>query len=325
MFNTIPAELSKHEKRFTLADVKPGARMRDFDSTFEWLKGAMTVNVCHAASEPTVGLEMKLDPVSLKCYLGDTGLLVSMAFDPVVMKAENIHERLLHDRCDPSLGHGQHWNWQHCLRVFGVVGDRDLDGGLEELGRDAAVQGGDRSLHLEVEVEQPALIQPVRGGERSLVEVLALVGEGLAGFDGDAIAGAEAAGGDAVGGVCPSEGDAASGVDAVGAGGGDCAAVDDDRAAAFVHALHREIVDVLPRPRQPRRSPEARTPRLGDVDPAWTRGDLPVVLEKWLAHGLSCGGQASRKRLLSVTTLWTRPMVPEFVIFVKRVLDDYPH
>ena len=104
VFNKIPAELSKHEKKFTLADVKPGARMRDFDSAFEWLKGAMTVNICHAASEPTVGLEMKLDPVSLKCYLGDTGLLVSMAFDPVVMESENIHERLLHDRISLDKG-----------------------------------------------------------------------------------------------------------------------------------------------------------------------------------------------------------------------------
>ena len=104
VFNHIPAELSKHEKKFVLADLKKNAKMREYDSTFEWLKSAMTVNLCSAACEPTVGLEMKTDPAALKCYLGDTGLLVSMAFDPVVLNAENIHERILHDRISLDKG-----------------------------------------------------------------------------------------------------------------------------------------------------------------------------------------------------------------------------
>jgi len=104
VFNRIPAELARHEKKFVLADLSKDARMRDYDSSFEWLKSAMTVNVCYAASEPTVGLEMRTDAVSLKCYLGDTGLLVSMAFDPVVMESEHIHERLLHDRLSLDKG-----------------------------------------------------------------------------------------------------------------------------------------------------------------------------------------------------------------------------
>ena len=98
VFNRIPAELARHEKRFVLADLGKDARMRDYDSAFEWLKSAMTVNVAYAASEPTVGLEMRTDVLSLKCYLADTGLLVSMAFDPVSLESERVHERILHDR-----------------------------------------------------------------------------------------------------------------------------------------------------------------------------------------------------------------------------------
>jgi len=104
VFNRIPAELARHEKKFVLADLGKDARMRDYDSSFEWLKSAMTVNVAYAASEPTVGLEMRTDAVSLKCYLGDTGLLVSMAFDPVVMAAEHVYERILHDRLSMDKG-----------------------------------------------------------------------------------------------------------------------------------------------------------------------------------------------------------------------------
>ena len=104
VFNRIPAELSRHEKKFVLADLGKNARMRDYDAAFEWLKSAMTVNVAYAASEPTVGLEMRTDVLSLKCYLADTGLLVSMAFDPVTLESERVHERILHDRLSLDKG-----------------------------------------------------------------------------------------------------------------------------------------------------------------------------------------------------------------------------
>lgn len=104
VFNRIPAELARHEKKFVLADLGKDARMRDYDAAFEWLKSAMTVNVAYAASEPTVGLEMRTDVLSLKCYLADTGLLVSMAFDPVTLESERVHERILHDRLSLDKG-----------------------------------------------------------------------------------------------------------------------------------------------------------------------------------------------------------------------------
>ena len=104
VFNRIPAELARHEKKFVLADLGKDARMRDYDAAFEWLKSAMTVNVAYAASEPTVGLEMRTDVLSLKCYLADTGLLVSMAFDPVTLESERVHERILHDRLSLNKG-----------------------------------------------------------------------------------------------------------------------------------------------------------------------------------------------------------------------------
>ena len=104
VFNRIPAELTRHEKKFVLANLGINARMRDYDAAFEWLKSAMTVNVAYATSEPTVGLEMRTDVLSLKCYLADTGLLVSMAFDPVTLESERVHERILHDRLSLDKG-----------------------------------------------------------------------------------------------------------------------------------------------------------------------------------------------------------------------------
>lgn len=104
LFNAIPAELSRHEKKFVLADVSDGARMRDYEASFEWLKEAMTVNVAYAASEPNVGFKLNADRSSLKCYLADTGLLVSMAFDENRLLSEDIHNRILSERIELNEG-----------------------------------------------------------------------------------------------------------------------------------------------------------------------------------------------------------------------------
>ena len=103
-FNSIPGELSKHEKKFVLADVEKGAKMRRYDAVFEWLKEAMTVNVAYAATEPNVGFSLNADYSSLKCYLGDTGLLISMAFDENALLSGDIHNRLLSGRLEVNEG-----------------------------------------------------------------------------------------------------------------------------------------------------------------------------------------------------------------------------
>ena len=55
----------------------------------------MPVNICSAVTEPTVGLETRTDVLSLRCYLGDTGLLVSMAFAAFGDRSAEIQGRLL--------------------------------------------------------------------------------------------------------------------------------------------------------------------------------------------------------------------------------------
>ncbi len=104
VFNSIPSQLSRHEKRFVLAEIDGNGRMRNYDTTFEWLDGAMTVNLCRGASEPNVGLEMNCERMSLKCYLGDTGLLVSMAFGESDLAAEDVHNRILSDKIELNKG-----------------------------------------------------------------------------------------------------------------------------------------------------------------------------------------------------------------------------
>ena len=104
VWDDIPAQLSQHEKKYTLADVDERGRMRDFDATFEWLKNAMIVNVCYNSTDPNVGLKMNMERTTLKCYMADTGLLVSHAFNENELAAKEVHKRILTDDIELNEG-----------------------------------------------------------------------------------------------------------------------------------------------------------------------------------------------------------------------------
>ena len=104
VFNAIPGSLSRHEWRFSPGEVSHGSGMREFDSSFEWLKSSMMVNVVYNASDPNVGLELSSDHHLLKCYMGDTGLLVSMAFSENELTHGEVQQRLLTGRLEVNTG-----------------------------------------------------------------------------------------------------------------------------------------------------------------------------------------------------------------------------
>lgn len=81
VFDAIPGQLSKHEKKITYSQVEKGSRARDFADAFSWLKEAATVNLCTACTDPSIALALSEDASSVKCYLADTGLLSAMAFN----------------------------------------------------------------------------------------------------------------------------------------------------------------------------------------------------------------------------------------------------
>ena len=104
IWDEIPGLLSQHEKRFRPSVLGKGTRMRDCTDAFQWLKNAMTVNLCYNSTEPNIGLKLNLDRSYLKCYLGDTGLLVSHAFDENELSAEGVHRRILFDKLEFNAG-----------------------------------------------------------------------------------------------------------------------------------------------------------------------------------------------------------------------------
>ncbi len=89
IFDEIPNQLTKHEKKFTLNSLSKEARFRDYEEAFVWLNEAMMTNPCFNATDPSVGLGLYREWLTLKMYMGDTGLLFSHAFnESEIMKAE---------------------------------------------------------------------------------------------------------------------------------------------------------------------------------------------------------------------------------------------
>ena len=80
VLNNVAGQLSKREKKFTLASMGKNARMRGYEEAFFWLSDARIANVCYASNDLGMGLSLNMERSSLKCYMADTGLLVTLAF-----------------------------------------------------------------------------------------------------------------------------------------------------------------------------------------------------------------------------------------------------
>ena len=104
IFDDIPAQLKNQNKVFHLSSMKKNARMRDYEDAFFWLDDARIVNICFNSTEPNVGLRMNRDRTLLKCYLGDTGLLLSLAFDENELNVQEIHKRIIFESIEINEG-----------------------------------------------------------------------------------------------------------------------------------------------------------------------------------------------------------------------------
>lgn len=104
IFNQIPSQLQKHEKKFKLASIEKGAKYRDYDNAILWLEDSMIVNNAFNTTEPNLGLKMNTDLVSMKCYMGDTGLLISHTFDEKGLMKEEIYNKILFDKLEFNEG-----------------------------------------------------------------------------------------------------------------------------------------------------------------------------------------------------------------------------
>ena len=81
VFDHIPAQLAKENRKFQISKIDRNAKFRDYRGCIEWLSDAGIVNVCYALNFPELPLKGNYDDSKCKLYMADTGLLISMLDD----------------------------------------------------------------------------------------------------------------------------------------------------------------------------------------------------------------------------------------------------
>ena len=97
VFDRIPEELNRKDKVFTLSSIDKSARMREYKDSFMWLVDGRIVNLCLNSNNPEIGLSVYSDRPTLKCYMADTGLLVTHAFSDRRSMENELYKAILLD------------------------------------------------------------------------------------------------------------------------------------------------------------------------------------------------------------------------------------
>lgn len=104
IFDDIPGQLSKKEKKYKLTSLGKSARRREYEDAFVWLDEAMVVNPCFNATDPTVGLKLSKEFTTQKIYMADTGLLVTLTFGDSDYLDNDLYRDILLDKLNINEG-----------------------------------------------------------------------------------------------------------------------------------------------------------------------------------------------------------------------------
>lgn len=104
LLEMIPSQLSKHEKKFTFAAAKEGTGSAYWQNSFAWLDDARVANLCLRANDPSAAPALSADDTAFKCYLADTGLLVTQAFRTNALTSERTYRAVLFNQLDLNEG-----------------------------------------------------------------------------------------------------------------------------------------------------------------------------------------------------------------------------
>lgn len=79
VWNSIPVQLSKENKKFFFGQIKKGARQKDFETAIQWLSDAGLIYKVNKVTKPAVPLRSYVDLSAFKIFMLDIGLLGAMS------------------------------------------------------------------------------------------------------------------------------------------------------------------------------------------------------------------------------------------------------
>ena len=74
VYNTLPSQLAKENRKFQYAKIKSGARANDYENSLSWLEKASVIIKCSKVTEGKEPLANYEDFLSFKAYMSDVGL-----------------------------------------------------------------------------------------------------------------------------------------------------------------------------------------------------------------------------------------------------------
>jgi hypothetical protein len=90
IWESIPSQLARENKKFLYRTVKPGARAREYEDALLWLTNAGLVHRVNRSEKPSLPVSAYDDLTAFKIYLCDVGLLRRLAsLDPVAITEGN--------------------------------------------------------------------------------------------------------------------------------------------------------------------------------------------------------------------------------------------
>lgn len=106
VFENIPGSLSSHEKKIVLSEIDDSnaATFSKYDEPLFWLDDSMICNLCYKCNDPNVGFALSKNESSVKCYMGDTGLLVSHAFSENEIASNQLYKAIMNGKLSLNEG-----------------------------------------------------------------------------------------------------------------------------------------------------------------------------------------------------------------------------
>lgn len=94
VWNSIPSQLARDNKKFIYGALRKGARANDFEMAIQWLVDSGLVHKVHRISKPVVPLKFYEDMASFKLFLLDCGLLGALSETPPeqILIGDNVFE-----------------------------------------------------------------------------------------------------------------------------------------------------------------------------------------------------------------------------------------
>ena len=98
VYDAIPTQLQQKSKKIKYSSIKKNTRSTDYDKAFIFLKESMMVNICNNVTDPSFPLTLSGVDEEKKCYMLDTGLLISECLGTKKYIESEIYKKMITDK-----------------------------------------------------------------------------------------------------------------------------------------------------------------------------------------------------------------------------------